>query len=251
VTNDTLVIVAGDNGNWECKCNLSGVPGPFKGRWQKDSPQGGSSAKGTVFEAGHRVVGIFRWVGAISPGRTTNALLSSLDYLPTLAALAGVPLPTHGSSGDKLHFDGMDVSAVLFRGGATGHTTLAHPADDCSSNFGSATQGAVGATRWLHEGKEYKAVWITGGTPACGGNTSPCTYHDPPLLFELVADEAEARPLDTSKPPYSTVVSAMMEKRVQLGLDVNSTARTVTNFSTSSAGRAANCCNQKNFACAC
>ena len=152
LANDTLVMVAGDNGNWECKCNLTGVPGPFEGRWQKDpgGGGGGSAAKGTVFEAGHRVVGIFRWRGTITPG-VSPALLSTLDFLPTIAALADAPLPTHGSAGDELHYDGMDVTAVLRRSEASAHHTLAHPADDCSSAFGSDSQGAVGATRWLHQ----------------------------------------------------------------------------------------------------
>ena len=50
-----------------CKCNLTGSPGPYAGQWQKDNG-GGSSSKCTLFEAGHREVGIFRWLGTINPG---------------------------------------------------------------------------------------------------------------------------------------------------------------------------------------
>ena len=46
----------------ECKCNLTGTHGPFAGQWQKDHG-GGSSSKCTLWEAGHREVGIIRWLG--------------------------------------------------------------------------------------------------------------------------------------------------------------------------------------------
>ena len=48
--------VTGDNGNWECKCNLTGSHGPWEGRWQKMQEGGGSSSKCSLWEAGHREV---------------------------------------------------------------------------------------------------------------------------------------------------------------------------------------------------
>jgi arylsulfatase A len=43
------------------------------------------------------VVGIARWPGRIAAGRVTDAIASTLDILPTLAALAGVALPSDRS----------------------------------------------------------------------------------------------------------------------------------------------------------
>ena len=53
VRDSTLVLVTGDNGPWEVKCNLTGSKGPYLGTWQQQNG-GGSSAKTTLWEAGHR-----------------------------------------------------------------------------------------------------------------------------------------------------------------------------------------------------
>ena len=89
VDNDTIVFVSGDNGPWETKCNLTGSVGPFTGLWQKKEGGGGSSAKTTLWEGGHREVGLARWPSHIIP-RVSNATVSTLDILPTIASLAGV-----------------------------------------------------------------------------------------------------------------------------------------------------------------
>jgi arylsulfatase A len=79
------------------------------GPWQLFGPQGGSAgplygAKGTSYEGGVRVPGIFWGPGRVSPG-VVGHLGSTLDLLPTFAKLAGVPLPAG--------LDGYDLSAVL------------------------------------------------------------------------------------------------------------------------------------------
>jgi len=43
--------------------------------------QSGSSRKTTLWEGGHREVGIATWKGTIAPG-VTDALASTLDFLP-------------------------------------------------------------------------------------------------------------------------------------------------------------------------
>jgi arylsulfatase G len=47
-TPNTVFLVSGDNGPWECKCNLTGSSGPFIGKWQKTHGGGGSSRKTTL-----------------------------------------------------------------------------------------------------------------------------------------------------------------------------------------------------------
>jgi arylsulfatase A-like enzyme len=54
-----------------------------------------------------RVPCIVRWPGHIGAGRTSDELVSSIDLLPTLAALCGAEPP-----GDRA-IDGVDISAVL------------------------------------------------------------------------------------------------------------------------------------------
>jgi len=82
-----------------------------------DRDDGGSNAplrghKGTTWEGGMRVPGIARWPGVIEPGRTCDVPVTSLDLLPTFAALAGVSPPT-----DRV-IDGVDVTDVLVDAGA-------------------------------------------------------------------------------------------------------------------------------------
>jgi N-sulfoglucosamine sulfohydrolase len=47
-------------------------------------------AKATLFDPGIRIPMIVRWPGAVEPGRTTRALVSGVDILPTLVAAAGI-----------------------------------------------------------------------------------------------------------------------------------------------------------------
>jgi arylsulfatase A-like enzyme len=136
---NTLVIYTSDNGPWGSKCEYAGSMGPFTCQWQQRAAPsgggGGSCAKFTNWEAGHRVPFLAHWPGRIASG-VSDALVSGLDVFPTLAALAGVPLPSDGRV-----YDGMDVSGVLFggRGGgggdkvappAQGHEYLLHPQED-------------------------------------------------------------------------------------------------------------------------
>ena len=60
-------------------------------------------AKLRTWEGGHRVIGAAYWRGVITP-RMSDALVWSLDFLPTFAALAEVRLPD-----DRVH-GGIDIA---------------------------------------------------------------------------------------------------------------------------------------------
>ncbi len=51
-------------------------------------------AKGSMLEGGSREPLIVRWPGVTAPGKTTDDLVDSTDFMPTLAELAGAALPT-------------------------------------------------------------------------------------------------------------------------------------------------------------
>lgn len=218
VADNTLVLLTGDNGPWEVKCDLSGSPGPFLGLWQKNNG-GGSSAKTTLWEGGHRMVGVAHWPTKIA-ARVSNATVSTLDYVPTLLSLAGVPLPTDRA------YDGLDLTAVLLSGSEQGHDTLFHP------NSGSSGEnGKLDGVR-LHN---YKAIFQTGGAPDCSKNSGNVITHDPPLLFDLAADPAEEHALDVTKEPYKTELTKILAALKAQMHSVNSTFQSVVDYSLNTA----------------
>ena len=78
---NTLVIFTSDNGPWLNFGNHAGTTGGLR------------EGKGTSWEGGQRVPCIMRWPGVIPPGTVCNELTSSIDILPTLAAITGASLP--------------------------------------------------------------------------------------------------------------------------------------------------------------
>ncbi|XP_065766774.1 arylsulfatase G isoform X5 [Muntiacus reevesi] len=187
--NNTFLWFTGDNGPWAQKCELAGSVGPFTGLWQ--ARRGGSPAKQTTWEGGHRVPALAYWPGRVPVNVTSAALLSVLDIFPTVLALAGAPLPR------GRRFDGLDVSQVLFGRAQTGHRALFHP------NSGAAGEdGALQTVRL----ERYKAFYVTGGARACDGSVGPERRHERPLIFDLEADLAEAAPLAGGGAEYRAVV---------------------------------------------
>jgi hypothetical protein len=189
------------------------------------------------------------------------ALASSMDYFATIAAITGLPLPS-----DRV-YDGVDLSPVLglppsgtslttrAASSATpaiiAHKTLFHPLS------GACGAGPLDAMRLVVESTSggiahhYKALWTTGGAPACFNAKATCVKHNPPLLFDLLVDEAEAHPLDTSSTELAAVVTQMKILRDRMLTNISTTFKSVTKYDSGAEGRAVNCCNDKNVACAC
>ncbi len=99
----TLVIFTSDNGP---ERNTPGSAAPLRG------------TKHTVLEGGLRVPCLAWWPGRVPAGRVCDEFLSTLDVLPTFAALAGIET--------KHAVDGYDASAVLLgvNGTRSPRTTL-------------------------------------------------------------------------------------------------------------------------------
>jgi len=224
VENNTFVFLTADNGPWVVKCQLAGSQGPFQGIWQFTNGGGGSTGKDTVWEAGHRVLGLAYWPTKIKPG-ISHAIGSSLDLLPTIASLSGITLPTDRS------FDGIDISPILFDGATTGHTTLFHPFDQ-----------SIDAVRY----NQYKLFYTTRSQPGCGSDETGPKIHNPPLVFDLSVDPYESTPLDPA--PQDVIDDATGALNAFLK-DVQTTPHTVTDFSTNANAQA--CCNKTNSNCRC
>lgn len=107
VAGDTLVVFTSDNGPWHNlpPRMLAGGVEP----WHTGSAGPLRGAKGTTWEGGPRVPGIFWGPGLVQP-QTVFDMASTLDLLPTVAALAGARLP----AGRVL--DGHDFGGTLRHG---------------------------------------------------------------------------------------------------------------------------------------
>ncbi|XP_056673235.1 arylsulfatase G isoform X2 [Monodelphis domestica] len=229
---NTFLWFTGDNGPWSQKCELAGHVGPFTGLWQMN--RGGSSAKQTTWEGGHRVPAIAYWPGRVPANVTSTALLSVLDIFPTIASLAQVSLPP------QRHFDGLDISEVLFGHSQTGHRVLFHP------NSGAA--GSFGALETIRL-EQYKAFYITGGAEACDGSLGPEQHHELPLIFNLQEDPAECAPLDSSSTVYQNILNEVMGALVDVLEDITSDNISVADYSHDSS--VIPCCNALKMACRC
>ena len=68
--------------------------------------------KGSHFEGGHRVPGIFYWKGKIPGGRVEDEPAGAVDLLPTICGLLGIDKPR------DVFLDGSDLTPLLTRTGA-------------------------------------------------------------------------------------------------------------------------------------
>jgi arylsulfatase A-like enzyme len=154
----TLVVFTSDNGPWLVFGDQGGSAGPLR------------NGKGTTFEGGMRVPGIFWMPGAIPAGVTSAELGSTLDLLPTIAGMAGANLPA------DLVLDGYDLSSLL---------TAGEPSPRKSMFFYRDYRLMA-----VRHGR-YKAHYITQDSYVPGSNKA--TKHDPPLVYDVETDISEKR----------------------------------------------------------
>jgi arylsulfatase A len=95
LADNTYVIFATDNGPWLTFKHHGGSAGPLR------------EGKFSTFEGGHRVPCIAWAPGRIPAGTQCDALASTIDLLPTIAALTHTTLPADRA------IDGMDITTLL------------------------------------------------------------------------------------------------------------------------------------------
>lgn len=94
ISDNTIVVFAGDNGNEELLLHR-GTAGFFEGSYF------------TGMEAALRTPCIARWPGKIAAGRKSDQIVHITDWFVTLAAMAGLPVP------DDRMIDGVDQTPFL------------------------------------------------------------------------------------------------------------------------------------------
>ncbi|MBU2905135.1 sulfatase [Arenibacter algicola] len=92
---NTYVIFTSDNGPWWIKGDHGGNAEPLRG------------AKTSAWEGGIRVPCIIRAPGKVPAGKTSDLVTATIDMLPTLAQIAGGPIPK-----DRV-IDGLDISDII------------------------------------------------------------------------------------------------------------------------------------------
>ncbi len=166
---NTLVVFTSDNGPWSMFGPHGGTAGPLRGE------------KGTSWEGGFRVPGIFRWPGTIQP-TIVNGLAVNLDLYATFATLIGGSVGTRDQAG----FVSTDFSGTLLRGEAAPRSHWLY------------TGGGAIAFR-SGQYKIHLATKTHSSDPDTRGPV-PAIKHDPPLLFDLEADIGERNNLAATLP---------------------------------------------------
>lgn len=153
---NTLLIFSSDNGPWLVMEDYGGDAGALR------------EGKQYTFEGGMRVPTVARWPARIPPGQVYDELATQMDWLPTVARLAGAELPT-----DRI-VDGRDLTAVLEGSGAREDTGLLYI--------------FANQLRAYRRG-DYKVKLPYGGYPGSRGMKAVAA-HDT-LLFNLKTDPGE------------------------------------------------------------
>ncbi len=115
---NTLVIFTADNGAWNNFQESLRPKHQGEIAWGSSGPL--REGKGSTYEGGLRVPCIARWPGHVPTGRESDAIFSTLDFLPTFGALAGYQPPT-----DRI-IEGVDQSALLTGENTAGNREVYH-----------------------------------------------------------------------------------------------------------------------------
>jgi arylsulfatase A len=176
IDDNTLVIFTSDNGPW-----YQGSAGNLQGR------------KGSTYEGGLREPFVARFPGRIPAGRVHQGLSSTMDLLPTIAKLAGAPVPPES-------VDGVDIWPML-SGQQTSVDREALLFFDCWQ---------LQCVRWgpwkLHLSRYNSYAWTE--DPKSGRQNLPLPQ---PELYNIDTDPGE----DYDRAPSNPQVVANLKARVE------------------------------------
>ena len=171
---NTLVMFSSDNGPWLIFNQHGGSAGLLR------------EGKGSTWEGGMRVPGIFRWPGKIPAASIQREVACTMDVLPTVAKLVGQELTKP--------CDGVDIRPLLEGVGSVERPPYLY---------------YRGATMYAARQGDWKMHFIT----RSGYGPDKPQKHEQPLLFHLGIDPSER--FDVAK-DHPEVVSAMRAAVVQL-----------------------------------
>lgn len=168
VARDTLVLFFSDNG------------GPV-GQGATNTPLRG--AKASCFEGGIRVPAVMRYPGRLPAGVVSQQVMTMMDYFPTLAAAAGIPVGPHQP------FDGTNLWPAITAGKTVERGEI----------FFSVQAG--GAEHYAALTPEWKLV-----------RTIPREGQSRSLLFRIIEDPNETTDLGGQNPQVVAALSAKIDE---------------------------------------
>lgn len=189
---NTYVIFTSDNGPWLPFQHHGGSAGPLR------------DGKGTTFEGGQRVPFLLRGPN-IPAGSVCNEVMSTIDMLPTLAAITGKALPT-----DK-KIDGLDMAA-LWNG-----TAKQSPRKEFLYYTANGVIDGIRVDQWK----------LLTNRPNAGGaknqkNATPHKKAPAFALYDLAQDIGEKTDLSQAKPE---IVERLRARMSELDAEVTKNAR--------------------------
>ncbi len=167
IDENTLVVFTSDNGPWSMFGPHGGTAKPLRGE------------KGTSWEGGYRVPGIFRWPSKIKPGEV-GGLAANLDLYATFATLSGGDQPK-GLQG----FISKDISGVLLRGATSPRKKWFYSSGAIAFRSGNYKMHL--STKNRSSNPDTRA-------------REPIRKHDPPLLYDLSTDIGEQNNIAADHP---------------------------------------------------
>ena len=165
--NETMIVFLSDNG------------GTAKGP-SDNAPLRGS--KFSAYEAGTRVPFFIRWPKVIAPGREEEAVISTLDLLPTFLTLAG------GAPG--IEIDGADLSESLMGG-----------FDDFVDR----------KLFWKELTREGEAAWMRSGN----AKYIEATKLESSEMYDLNNDAGESKEIGNTNPELETLMKSHLDDWAQ------------------------------------
>ncbi|HEX6972531.1 MAG TPA: sulfatase-like hydrolase/transferase [Limnochordia bacterium] len=204
----TVVIFTSDNGP-----QLGGDAARFNGPWR--------GSKAHVFEGGIRTPCLIRWPDGLPGDRDDSAMVTFLDYLPTLLHIAGIPRP-------NLALDGIDMLPAWRGERAHAPPTRfwqwtryrPHPCRNAAMRDGpwKLVRGAIPRPGALVPGdgeRDRKSKYAADPTPllSFGPPDGEPDYGEPSaaMLFHLDEDPGETRDLAALEPARVARMEAALD----------------------------------------
>lgn len=183
----TLVVFTSDNGPWLSYGDRAGSAKPLR------------EGKGTTWEGGNRSPTIMRWPGTIPAATSCDELASTIDLLPTVAALLDAPLPEH-------QIDGRDIRPLMLA-----EPNARSPHEAFYYYYSGGQLQAVRDRQWkLHFPHSYRTM---AGRPG-GTGGKPERYEQQRTgteLYDLKADIGESVDLAEQHPEIVARLTKLAE----------------------------------------